>query len=173
MDALEQIPSRLAAGADVAITVADVFRGVEQTLLQMAPRDGELKHVREHPSYVPPVPRYLGARVGKDNQVLERFHAYDAPLGKTLESMFATRPDLWTDVESFKARVSQRMRTSEKYDESAMIGDIIDGIEFGLFYRRVKLQDDETPLMFIFYYDGLEVVNGLGQARLTHELACF
>ena len=31
----------------------------------------------------------------------------------------------------------------------------------------------ERPLVFMLYYDGLEVVNGMGQARVTHELACF
>ena len=38
---------------------------------------------------------------------------------------------------------------------------------------KVAAKPGQTPLVLMFYYDGLEVVNGLGQARTTHELGCF
>ena len=41
--------------------------------------------------------------------------------------------------------------------------DMIDGVEFGRFYKRLDIQPGEMPLVFIFYYDGLEVVNGLDE----------
>lgn len=173
-DAVDKLPAALAAGVDVEAAIAEVFQGVEESLRKLAIRDGELKHVRGDKSYVQPVKRYLGPRVSTSlNKVVEEFYAYDSPLDETLEAMFASRPDIWADVESFKSRVAKRIRTSEKYDASARIEDMIDGVEFGHFYLRLQLQAGETPLVFIFYYDGLEVVNGLGQARLTHELACF
>ena len=120
--------------------------------------------------YVEPRKRYLGSKKGEDP---EDFWAYDSPLAETLEAIFATRPDIWNDVESFKGRVEARLRNSEEFDESTRISDIIDGVEFGRFYRRMNLQVGERPLVFMLYYDGLEVVNGMGQARVTHELACF
>lgn len=173
-DAVDKLSPKLAAGVDAETVVAEVFQGLQETLGKLSVRDGELKHVREHASFVEPVQRYLGSRSGgAKNEKLEDFFAYDGGLHKTLEAMFATCPDIWADVESFKTRVEARMRTSEKYDESARISDMIDGVEFGRFFVRLKLQPGEIPLAFIFYYDGLEVVSGLGQARLTHELACF
>ena len=173
-EAVEKLSPVLAAGVDADAAVAEVFRGVEESLRELCVRDGELKHVREHAAYVPPVRRWLGSRRGGSaDEVLEDFYAYDSPLDKSLEAIFATRPRLWQDVKSFESRVKQRLRTSGKYDETARISDVIDGVEFGRFYTRLDIQPGEMPLVFIFYYDGLEVVNGLGQARLTHELACF
>ena len=173
-EAVEKLSPVLAAGVDADAAVAEVFRGVEESLQELCVRDGELKHVREHASYVPPVRRWLGCRRGgAAGEVLEDFYAYDSPLNKSLEAIFATRPGLWKDVKSFESRVKQRLRTSDKHDETARICDMIDGVEFCRFYMRLDIQPGEMPLVFIFYYDGLEVVNGLGQARLTHELACF
>jgi hypothetical protein len=37
----------------------------------------------------------------------------------------------------------------------------------------MKLRKGQKPLIFLFYYDDLEICNGLGQARTTHELGCF
>ena len=51
--------------------------------------------------------------------------------------------------------------------------DMADGLELKRFLGRLNLQPGETPLILMLYYDGLEVSNGLGQARGTHELACF
>ena len=53
------------------------------------------------------------------------------------------------------------------------IEDTLDGSGTGAYLAQLRLRPGELPLIFIFYYDGLEVVNGLGQARLTHELGCF
>ena len=173
-EAAEKLSPLFAAGVDADAAVAEVFRGVEKSLRELSVQNGELKHVREHASYVPPVRRWLGSRRGgSEGEVLEDFYAYDSPLDKSLEAMFATRPGLWKDVKSFESRVKQRLRTSTEFDETARISDMIDGVEFGRFYLRLEMQPGEMPLVFIFYYDGLEVVNGLGQARLSHELACF
>ena len=173
-EALEKLSPVLAAGVDAEAAVAEVFRAVKESLRELSVRDGELKHVREHASYVPPVKRWLGSRSGgTSDEVLEDFYAYDAPLDKSLEAIFATRPDVWQDVKSFQSRVEDRLRTSVKFDETARISDMLDGVEFGRFYMRLNIQPGEMPLAFVYYYDGLEVVNGIGQARLTHELACF
>jgi hypothetical protein len=37
----------------------------------------------------------------------------------------------------------------------------------------MRLRKGEKPLIFLFYYDDLEICNGMGQARTTHELGCF
>ena len=174
-DAVRKLSPLFAEGVDPETAVGEAFRSVEESLHQLASvRDAEVKHLRKHEAYVKPERRYLGSKIGAGTiGEEEKFYAYDSPLDKTLEAMFSTRPDIWDDVESFKDRVEQRMNASENYDESARISDIIEGVEFGNFYIRLKLRPGEMPLVFIFYYDGLEVVNGLGQARLTHELACF
>ena len=172
-EAVDKVAPHLAGGADAETVVAGIFECVQDALLQVSTRDAELKRVRAHKAYVKPKRRYLGARKGENGEVLEEFYAYDGGLKAQLEAMFATRPDIWAQVEDFVTRVSTRMRTTTTYDAHAKVDDLIDGAEFGRFYKRLKVKPGETPLVFILYYDGLEVVNGLGQARLTHELACF
>jgi hypothetical protein len=53
--------------------------------------------------------------------------------------------------------------------------DIEDGDGFQSFITQVDRDSPEgaVPLAIILYYDGLEVVNGLGHARGTHKLGCF
>lgn len=176
-DVLRLLSPLLAEGVDAERAVGEAFRSVRQSFQRVAGRDKELDHLRAHPAYVKPRERYLGSYLGgtSDNPEVEKFYAYDSPLKETLEAMFATNPDVWEQVQSFTSRVEQRLRTSDAFDDSARITDMIDGTEFAAFYLRLnkKMQPDETPLVFILYYDGLEVVNGLGQARLSHELACF
>ena len=70
-------------------------------------------------------------------------------------------------------RIENRLRTSDAFSEDLCIDDMVDGSAFGEFMVRLKISGSDIPLVFMFYYDGLEVVNGLGQARTTHELACF
>jgi hypothetical protein len=135
-------------------------------------RDTEFRLLREHGAYVKPVERKLGT-----DKTGETFVAYDSPFEQTLEAMF-TNPQVWAAVKSFSERARQKTRrkewaTSGSFDEEHTINDIEDGVEFSRFMENLQLQHDEYVLPFLKYYDGLEVVNGLGQARTTYELACF
>ncbi len=51
--------------------------------------------------------------------------------------------------------------------------DVYDGTDFRKFMCKMNIQDKHVPLIFMFYYDGLKVVNGLGAAHGIHELGCF
>jgi hypothetical protein len=132
-------------------------------------RDSEIERLRSSPAYVKAKPRYLGTH----RETGEEFYAYDNPLDTAVEAMLKTQPHTWADLKAFAKRFTTHCAKSEAYDDQATISDTWDGVEFGRFMERVKLLEGEVPLIFLFYYDGLEVVNGLGQARTTWELACF
>ena len=87
--------------------------------------------------------------------------------------MFATQPETWQDVKEFSSHIAGMDFATEAYDAELKLADTWDGAEFGRFIKSVKVPSGQKTLVFILYYDGLEVVNGLGQARTTHELACF
>ena len=165
------VEPHLVPGASANEVLGDVFNCMHA----ITSRDAELQYVRGLPGYVKPTKRSLGKKYGGSSgqELIEEFFAYDAPLEPTLEAMFKTMPGVWDQVKSFKQRVETGNATSEEYNESTVIADATDGTELRRFMLRLKLKPGETPLIFILYYDGLEVVNGLGQARLTHELACF
>ena len=167
----EQVVARmqphLAAGIDAETMLEDIFQVCEDLTV----RDSELNRLRKSPAYVEPQRRYLG----KNPNTGEEFYAYDNPLDKVLEAMFATQPETFQDAKSFAALVmSGALRTDAAFDPDLFIQDTVDGCATGSFIKQLRFT---TPgglvLVFIFYYDGLEVVNGLGQARLTHELGAF
>ena len=160
-----RIAPHLTEGVDAAALVADIF----QMESRFAARDSELELLRASPAYVKPVRRDLGKNV----KTGEQFHAYDTPLDKELEAMFATQPETWQDVKEFCSHIAGMDFATEAYDAELMLADTWDGAEFGRFIKSVKVVSGQKTLVFILYYDGLEVVNGLGQARTTHELACF
>lgn len=164
VERLEQAP----AGMPASEVVEEVFAAAAQ----ITRRDNELDHLRASDAYIKPLPRPLKVvRGGKDNDVIEKFTAYDGNLDGQIEQL-ASDPEVWQDLSTFKEKIKDRLRTSNDYTDIS-IEDCWDGSEFGTFYLKMKIKDDETPLIWMFYYDGLEVVNGLGQARTTHELACF
>ena len=136
-------------------------------------RDSELDLLHASPAYVAPCERFLG----KHPVTGETFTAWDAPLDKTMETMLATQPETWADLSSFLKRWAKRSshrRTDEAFgDGEWCISDTLDGVQFGNFMARVQFRAGQVPLIFMFYYDGLELVNGLGQARTTWELGCF
>ena len=161
----ERIAPHLGVGVDAAALVADLFQAAPTFAVQ----DSELNLLRASPAYVKPVRRPLG----QSSKTGEQFFAYDNPLDKVLEAMFAAQPDTWQDVKQFSSKCLAAWQTSEAYDENRELSDTTDGVEFGRFIKRLKVRIGDKTLVFILYYDGLEVVNGLGQARTTHELACF
>jgi len=155
-------------------TADDLLEGVFEVQKSFGASDIELRELRKSTSYIKPVKRYLGSGTGTDGQQTD-YWAYDAPFNETMEQMFKYCPGVWDDVQAFteKMRSGSGLRADEAYDPNMVLSDITDGSEFGRFMAKVNLGPNEVPLVFIFYYDGLEVVNGLGQARTTHELACF
>lgn len=162
---LEQAPPDIPA----SVVVEKVFVAAEQ----ITRRDYELDILRASDAYVKPVPRLLKVvKGGMDNEEIEQFTAYDGDLDCLIKQL-AMDQEVWSDLSTFKERIMHRLRTSNDYSESLTIEDCWDGSEFGKFYLKLKIKGDEIPLIFMFYYDGLEVANGLGQARTTHELACF
>ena len=165
-----KVAERVAARTGVAPAetfemVKDIFSIAED----FCKRDSEIERLRKSSAYVKPKPRYLGTH----KETGEEFCAYDNPLDTAVEAMLKTQPHTWADLKAFAKRFTTHHAKSEAYDDQATISDTWDGIEFGRFMERVKLLEGEVPLIFLFYYDGLEVVNGLGQARTTWELACF
>jgi hypothetical protein len=112
--------------------------------------------------------------LGQSNTSGEEFYAYDSPLDKTLEAMFATQPETVADLKAFADKVvSGQLCKDGAYDPNLVIADTWDGCAFGKYVSQLNLSSGQLPLIFMLYYDGLEVVNGIGQARLTHELGCF
>lgn len=164
-------------GTEVSVDelVGDLFNVVNGNFGQ---RDSELASLRSHPAYVKPTCRKLGVDVrGSSGADSETFYAYDSPFEETVEALLA-QPRVWKDVKAFAAEVQRRTdnklwATDTSRAKDHILYDIIDGVGFGQFIMRVQLQPGEMPLVFMLYYDGLEVANGLGQARTTHELACF
>ena len=72
-----------------------------------------------------------------------------------------------------ESRPDELSEAAPAFDMTRTVDDVYDGMEFRRFMRRVKIRDGQVPLVFMFYYDGLEVVNGLGHAHGIHELGCF
>ena len=166
----EKIAPHLPPGVSAHELIAEVFKAADTIM----PRDAELEDLRTSRAYVKPVQRPLGVvRGGGANEVVEEFFAYDAPLEETLEKMFSTDSESWEDVRTFPERISRHLRSQDAFADNIVITDITHGSEFGQFMLRLQIKGSDIPLVFMFYYDGLEVVNGLGQARTTHELACF
>ena len=162
-------PSVEGGAATVAALTDDIFR----TAQHFTSRNSELDLVHASPAYVAPCQRFLG----KHPKTGESFYAWDSPLDKTMKTMLAKQLETWADVESFLERFAERS-SSRRADEAFgdgewCISDTWDGVEFGNFVMRVQFRAGQVPLIFMFYYDGLELVNGLGQARTTWELGCF
>ena len=166
-EVLSRVQRVLEPGVDADTLVGDIF----EVCSDLTARDSELDRLRASPAYVRPEKRYLGTNPVSG----EAFYAYDNPLDKVLEAMFATQPETYRDVKDFyKSRIlNGRLRKDEAYDADMLIADTVDGCAAGSYVAQFLFNDGEVPLIFIFYYDGLEVVNGIGQARLTHELGCF
>ena len=152
--------------------VDDVARELAQACeSSMWARDAEERALKSSRCYVPPIKRFLGEKDGVEH------YAYDGDVQKQLEAMWLGAPSTWqqTKVAALKWCVSGGHRKSVAFDANWVIEDMWDGAEFQgwLFVARNHAPAGALPLAFILYYDGLEVVNGLGQARLTHELGCF
>ena len=166
----EQVLSRVRHHLDPAIDAEALLADVFDVCRDLTTRDSELDRLRQSKGYVQPVRRYLGENPSSG----EQFYAYDMPLNTVLEAMFATRPDTLKEAKDFAEKVMGRnLLRGEAYDPDLVIADTIDGCKTGKFVAALRCNDGELPLVFMLYYDGLEVVNGLGQARLTHELGCF
>ena len=131
--------------------------------------DAEERAFKSSRCYVPPIKRFLGEKDGVEH------YAYDGDVQKQLEAMWLGAPSTWqqTKVAALKWCVSGGHRKSVAFDANWIIEDMWDGAEFQgwLFVARNHAPAGALPLAFILYYDGLEVVNGLGQARLTHGWA--
>ena len=162
-------------GQQQAANLEELVQSVFDAASDLGARDSELNLLRSSPAYVKPVSRHLG----KCPHTGEEFVAYDTPLDKNLESMFAT--GLWDEIKSGAATMMQSAASrpdelsaaGPEFEQDRRIDDVYDGMEFRKFMCRVKIQDKQVPLVFMFYYDGLEVVNGLGAAHGIHELGCF
>lgn len=175
----EQLKARLQSslGQQQAANLEELVQSVFDAASDLGPRDSELELLRSSQAYVKPVSRQLGTCPNSG----EEFVAYDTPLDKNLEAMFAT--GLWAEIESGAAKMMQSAAESRgpdelseaapAFDKTRTVDDVYDGMEFRRFMRRVKIRDGQVPLVFMFYYDGLEVVNGLGHAHGNHELGCF
>jgi hypothetical protein len=162
-----RVQPHLAAGIDAESLLGDIFRVCKE----LTARDSELDLLRKSKAYVAPRRRYLG----KNPMSGEEFYAYDNPLDEVLEAMFATQPETYQDAKSFADKVRRGdFRTDEAFDPDMKIEDTADGCATGSFINQFRFTTrGGLVLVFIFYYDGLEVVNGLGQARLTHEFGAF
>ena len=174
----EKLKARLQSslGQQQAANLEELVQAVFDAASDLGPRDSELELLRSSPAYVKPVSRKLGTCPNSG----EEFVAYDTPLDKNLEAMFAT--GLWAEIESGAAKMMQSAaerrpgelsEAAPAFDMTRTVDDVYDGMEFRRFMRRVKIRDGQVPLVFMFYFDGLEVVNGLGHAHGIHELGCF
>ena len=163
-------------GQQQAANLEELVQSVFDAAADLGARDSELNLLRSSPAYVKPVSRHLG----KCPHTGEEFVAYDTPLDKNLEAMFATA-GLWDEIKSGAATMMQSAASrpdelsaaGPEFEQDRRVDDVYDGMEFRKFMCRVKIQDKQVPLVFMFYYDGLEVVNGLGAAHGIHELGCF
>ena len=175
--ALTRLTAKLQSGLgqQQAANLEELVQSVFDAATDLGARDSELNLLRSSPAYVKPVSRHLG----KCPHTGEEFVAYDTPLDKNLETMFAT--GLWDEIKSGAATMMQSAASrpdelsaaGPEFEQDRRIDDVYDGMEFRKFMCRVKIQDKQVPLVFMFYYDGLEVVNGLGAAHGIHELGCF
>ena len=135
-------------------------------------RDAEERALKSSSCYVPPIKRFLGKKDGV------KHYAYDGDVQKQLEAMWFGDLSTWRQTKAaalqWCLQSSTGHRESLAFDDNWIIEDMWDGAAFqGWLFTARERAPDALPLAFILYYDGLEVVNGLGQARLTHELGCF
>ena len=166
----EQVLSRVRPHLHAAIDPEALLGDIFMLCRDFTQRDSELDRLRRSPGYVQPKRRWLG----KHDKSGEEFYAYDNPLDEALSAMWETQPHTFQDVLNFTEHVRNgKLRTDDSYDPSLKIEDTLDGSGTGSFIKQFPICVGGVILIFIFYYDGLEVVNGLGQARLTHELGCF
>ena len=148
-------------------SIDELVQSVFETAADLGARDAELDLLRGSEAYVKPVRRYLGTCPNSG----EAFYAYDSPLDKNLEGLFKAH---WNEIKASAAKMQPEAGwEAAEFSEDLFISDVWDGVEFKRFMAKVAARPGQTPLVFMFYYDGLEVVNGLGQARTTHELGCF
>ena len=160
----EQLASRL---GDQAAGLEELVQEVFEAAGDLGGRDSELQLLRSSSAYVKPVRRFLGTCPDSS----EDFYAYDSPLDVELEHML---PEIWDEIKSSAENMKHTdPRTSMEYTDDLVIADLWDGVEFQKFMAKVAIRPGQMPLVFMLYYDGLEVVNGLGHARSTHELGCF
>ena len=155
-----------------AAEMQELASSVFETAADLGARDSELDLLRASKAYVKPVRRYLGTCPNSG----EAFFAYDGAFDKNMEGLLAEH---WEEIKTSAAKMhtggqdrkdrKRRRAGSEVFE----VTDLWDGLEFKEFMVRVAIRPGQTPLVFMFYYDGLEVVNGLGQARTTHEMGCF
>jgi hypothetical protein len=94
-----EIQSRL--GQQQAANLEELVQSVFEAGADLGARDSELALLRASPAYVKPVSRHLG----KCPLTGEEFVAYDTPLDKNLEAMFAT--GLWDEIKSGAAKMMQ------------------------------------------------------------------
>jgi hypothetical protein len=166
----EQVVSRVQCHLQPGLDADSMLQNIFAVCEDLTANDSELNRLRTTKAYVQPQKRYLG----QSNTSGEEFYAYDSPLDKTLEAMFATQPETVADLKAFVDKVvSGQLCKDGAYDPNLVIADTWDGCAFGKYVSQLNLSSGQLPLIFMLYYDGLEVVNGIGQARLTHELGCF
>ena len=150
-----------------AADVEGMVEAIHKTAADLGGRDSEFDLLRASKAYVKPVRRHLGTCPDTG----EEFFAYDTPLDQTVQAMLE---GVWEDFKSAQEKMQCAASTATKrFSENRHITDVWDGAEFQGFMARVNLKPEEEPLVFMLYYDGLEVVSGLGQARGTHEFGCF
>ena len=156
-------------GTGVEESVGEVLQNVSDALAHACCRDSELEYVDSSDAYLKPQRRHLGT--DKNGQ---EHYAYDMDALETLRLLLKYKPNVWQDVKTSLDRWLGGIRTSAEYDPSWVLEDTSHGYEFGRWLLQIQFMDEkDIPLAFIIYYDGLEVVNGLGQARGRHKLACF
>ena len=162
--------------------VFNVFNGLETDKQEANAREQLLPMVE-------PVRRQIGTtretmEVEGNRTVVKTTPAYiwEVPFEQALAQILRHDPAQLKEILASAARwrdnvKSKKFKKRKATDSRAgtVYGDVEDGEGFEAFIVAVMAdaQPGAEPLALILYYDGLEVVNGLGHAKGTHKLGCF
>ena len=128
---------------------------------------------------IEPKERLLGTRKvthrladGREVETTQHDYAWDMPFEEQLQQQLEHNPRVWKEIQQSMA--SWRRDGHIDASQVELYYDISSGERFREKFAAMEQVARGAPvLMLMFYYDGLEVVNGLGPAHGTHKLACF
>ena len=174
-----------ALGATLRETVTNVFnvfRGIQTDAQEAAARARLLPMVEPVQRKLGDVTETLEVEGGRTVQSNTPAYIWEVPFHQALAKILKHSPTVLKQVLESASRwresVTSRKGKKQKTTSGGVNGvycDIEHGSGFEAFMAAVMVDAPEGayPLAIILYYDGLEVVNGLGHARGTHKLGCF
>jgi hypothetical protein len=175
---LARLTCALGATLREAVTnVFNVFQGLQTDAQEAAARARLLPLVEPVQRKLGDVTESLVVEGGRTVQTKTPAYIWEVPFHQALSKILKHSPTVLKQVIESASRWREDVasRKGKKQKTNKVYCDIEHGSGFEAFMAAVMADAPEGayPLAIILYYDGLEVVNGLGHAKGTHKLGCF